>query len=88
MNQETFKKEFKIEEMFDKYLELVKLDKRKMPSYQLRETRRAFFGAIGQLLIVQRDELTLLTEDESVEVLESFIKQVTDFWLSERGRQN
>ena len=83
------KKFFSLNDEFERYLKLVKLDKRRMPPYQLREIRRAFYGACGQILILSRDEVAAIeSDDEAAEALQDMLNQVADFWTRENNRQN
>lgn len=75
--------QFDIEAQFDHYLLLVKLDKRKVLPFQMREMRRAFYGAWGMKMISDRDQLTLFSEDDAVEILENQLDQVATFWNKE-----
>jgi hypothetical protein len=75
--------QFNIDSQFDLYLNLVKLDKRKMPSVQLRELRRAFYGAIGINLITQRDKLTEFSDDQGILILDYQLRQVSEYWNKE-----
>lgn len=79
---------FDVEKQFLEYAKRVKLDKNRVPAIQWIETRRAFFGAWGQALYMLRDDLSELTEDEGVEVLEDMKNQVLRFWQAEGNRQN
>jgi hypothetical protein len=74
---------FTVDAMFNEYLKTVKLDARKMVPHQLRETRRAFYGAVTQLIILQRDELTKLTEEQGMQVLYNLLQESHNFWLKE-----
>lgn len=83
------KKKFSLNDEFERYLKLVKLDKRRMPAYQLREIRRAFYGACGQILILSRDEIGAIEdEDEAVEAMQDLLNQVSNFWDEQNSRQN
>lgn len=59
-----------------------------MPPDQRREMRRAFFGAWGQKIISDRDEVAALPENEAIKVFEAQLKEVADFWIGEQKRQN
>jgi len=82
------KPEFDLEHQYQLYLQRMKLDERKMHPIQKTETRRAFMGACGQMLIMLRDDISRLTEDEAVDVLDDMVSQVSDFLLKETNRQN
>lgn len=82
------KPEHKIEFMFSQYLMMVSLDKLDKNSVQYKETKRAYYGAIGQILLIQRDELTQLTEQESTDTLQSMLDETTDFWSKQFPENN
>lgn len=76
--------QFNIEKQFDWYLERMGLDRRKMALFQIRETKRAFYGAWGQLIVLLNDKNTdLLTEKEVYELYADMAKQVNDFMTKE-----
>lgn len=77
--------EFNIDKIFDKFLGLVNLDKRRMPPIQLKQLRQAFYGAWGMKLILDRDVMAAatMTDDEAVQVLENQLEQVSAFWNKE-----
>lgn len=75
---------FKIEKQFDLYLERVGLRKKDMSLIQLQETKRAFFGGVGQILILLRDDLSLLPDDVGADMLQDMIRQTKIFWLSQK----
>lgn len=79
---------FDMENQWQLYLQRVNLKGKKMPAEQYRELKRAFFGALGQLLMLMKNEVADLSEDDAVSALESMINQVGDFWLKQGGRQN
>lgn len=81
------KLEHKIEFMFSQYLMMTSLDKLDKNSVQYKETKRAYYGAIGQLLLIQRDELTQLQDIEAADTLESLLSETTKFW-SEQLQEN
>nr|WP_028666314.1 hypothetical protein [Runella zeae] len=65
------------------YLERVGLNIKTMHPIQLQETRRAFYGAAGQMLILLRDDLSELPEEEAISKLDSMIIQVEAFWMNQ-----
>lgn len=79
---------FTVEHQFQEYARRVKISKDSVSPIQWIETRRAFFGAYAQLLAVFRDDLSELSEDDGVEVLEKMWQEVSNFWLGENNRQN
>lgn len=78
-------KEFNLEDRYKFYLEKVGLDESKMHIQQKTETKRAFYGACGQMLVMMRDEVGALDEDEAIEVMQDMINQVGIFWNNERN---
>lgn len=84
------KKRFLVEDMYNQYLTNVGLDKRKMKPYQVTETRRAFYGAIGMYQILQRDHIAAegVTEDEAVGMIQDILDQVEEFFAKESLGKN
>lgn len=79
-------KEFNIEQEFQKYCRRSKLDLDNCPTAQVIETRRAFYGAIGQFLFYLKVDLSEASEDDGVDELERVWKQVADFWERQAGK--
>ena len=48
---------FKLAYQWKLYLQQMGLEEEAMPAAQLRETKRAFYGACGQMLLLLRDGL-------------------------------
>lgn len=76
-------KEFDIDHQFLKYLQRCELDPRSMSKIQLVETKRAFFGGCSQMLVVFRDEITKLRDQDAVDQMESMFNQCERFWINE-----
>jgi len=81
-------KDFSIENQYKTYLERVNMKEESMHPVQRVELKRAFFGAVGQLLLLMRDEISELPEDESLKVLESQYSEVLAFWQKTVGQSN
>lgn len=78
------KKDFDLHYQFKLYMERCSVpDISKMPADQLRETRRAFFGACGQMLILFRDEITEFDESAGIEIMQDLLNQVCRYWENE-----
>lgn len=75
--------EFDIEYQFRSYLEKVGLSIHTMPTYQKTEMCRAFYGAWGMLLVVLRDNLTEMEENEALDALQVMQEQVEHFWTNQ-----
>ena len=81
-------KQFNLEKQYELYLQRVGLKESQMPKTQKVEMKRVFIGACGQMLIMLRDDLTQLSEEESIIQLESMINQVANFFLNEQNKFN
>lgn len=79
-------KKFDLEHQYALYLERVKLKEEDMHPTQKTETKRAFMGACGQLLMLLRDDLTELEEEKVIEVMESMQAQVLFYFINETNR--
>lgn len=75
------KPEWTVDGQFEKYLQLVALDKRKMPPNQLREMRQMFHGATGQIIVLMRDELSALPDNQATLVLQEMLNEITNYFL-------
>lgn len=74
---------FNIEHQFMLYLERVGLNIKTMHPIQLQETRRAFYGAAGQMLLLVRDDITELSDIVGGLAIHSMLTQVVVFWENE-----
>lgn len=74
---------FDIEYQYGLYLERVGLKVGEMHPVQAVETKRAFFGACGQLLLLMRDDIPN-DEDEAINILQSMLDQVGKFWETQK----
>lgn len=80
--------QFNLDKQYQLYLERVGLSESKMHPTQKVETKRAFMGACGQMLILLRDELGALDEDIAVEQMKDMINQVQNFWQKQNNQTN
>ena len=85
-----YTEDYDVEWQYQQYLKRVKLSEKNMPEIQKQEMRRCFFGAWGQLLILQVEKLGKLPEPIAVGVLEHMLNQVKKFWgiLPKEPKQN
>lgn len=85
-------KKYTIEHQFDLYLERCEVTKQQLSPIQYSEMKRAFFGAWGQLLILQREDLGDLADlegdDKAADILQDMMNQAVNFWLAEKGKEN
>lgn len=70
---------FSIEEQYQFYLKLVKLDEATMHTIQKTQLKQTFYMACGQMLMMMREDLSKLTEEEAVNILNDMWDQVYQF---------
>ena len=80
-NNKTMDEKFSLEYQYKIYLKRVGITEDIMHPEQKIQTKQAFYGAIGQLLILLRDDMYNCTEDEAVQILQSMLNEVTDYFL-------
>jgi hypothetical protein len=73
-------KRFDLENMFDRYLEIADVDKRVMIPYQLKQMKKAFYGGVGQLMLLITMELSGLPMEQVNQIYHYMLKQVNDYW--------
>lgn len=81
-------KTFDLEHQYQLYLERVGLKEANMHPVQKTETRRAFMGACGQMLILLRDDLGALEESKAIETMQDMINQVQVHFMKETNKFN
>jgi hypothetical protein len=59
-----------------------------MHNVQKVETKRAFYGACGQILVLLREDIADLDEDKAIHTLEDMFSQVNSFWIKEASFKN
>jgi hypothetical protein len=79
---------FNLENQYRLYLKRMSLNENTMEAQQKAETKRAFYGACGQMLMLLANELAALPEDEAIKELESMTKQVSQLFINQTERQN
>jgi hypothetical protein len=79
---------FQIKLLWKEYLKHAGLKEELMPPDQIRETRRAFYGACGQMMLMLRDELSKYPEKAAVVIMQDMLNQVVNFWNAEAQREN
>ncbi|GAB3889792.1 hypothetical protein GCM10028803_00200 [Larkinella knui] len=73
---------FNLDYQYSLYLERIALKEEQMSPVQRIETKRAFMGAIGQILLLFRDDIPALPDDQAVAVMEDLFQQTLDFWAN------
>ncbi|SDS13193.1 hypothetical protein SAMN04487764_1526 [Gillisia sp. Hel1_33_143] len=82
-------KELELEYQYEKYLKITGLTENQMHPIQRQEIKRAFFGACGQMLVLFRDEISAIEdEDRAVLSMEDLVNQVEIFWKEEIKKSN
>lgn len=78
-----------VEEMFLQYLKLVKLDVNEISDVQLIETRRAFYGAVGMVLVLIMEQgEKKRSQKELTDLLNNIRTEVWKFWKFEGSDKN
>lgn len=81
-------KTFNLENQYQLYLERVGLKEANMHPVQRTETKRAFIGACGQMLILLRDDLGALEESKAIETMQDMINQAGEYFMKESNKLN
>jgi hypothetical protein len=82
------KKVFSLEHQYQLYLKRCNITEQQMHPAQRKETKQAFFGAIGQILLVLREDMYELSEDEAVQVMEGMINEVSQHFVDITTNKN
>lgn len=85
MNQ--LEKSLDLEDQYKMYLDKVNLSESNMHPLQRVETKRAFMGACGQMLVLFRDVLGAIEdEDKAILQMEDLFNQVKIYWNNEANQ--
>lgn len=77
-------KNLEIDYQYELYLKRIQLNKDTMHPQQRIETKRAFYGGFSQLLVLMRDDIANIEdEDRAVLILEDLNTQCEQFWRSQ-----
>jgi len=79
---------FDLEHQYQLYLQRVGLKEKNMHPTQRTETKRAFIGACGQMLVLLRDNLGALEENKAVEAMQDMINQTITYFMKETNKLN
>lgn len=79
--------QFNLEHQYSLYLERVGVTEATLPAIVNSELRRAFMGACGQVLIMLRDDIAPLPEDQGVMIMDDLLNQVGAFWTGEMAKE-
>lgn len=73
-----------IEAEYQKFLKQMKLKEREMHIVQMRETKRAFIGGFSFALLIFKNDISLINdEEEAIQCLEDIDTQIRKFWNNE-----
>lgn len=78
---------FSIQNMFDFYIETNYKDKI-LPENQYHQLKLCYFGACGHLLVLIRDKISNLEEDEGVKLLNSMLNEFINLYKTESIAKN
>lgn len=79
---------FDLEYQYQLYLQRVGLDESLMHQVQKKETKQAFYGACGQILILLRDDLSTLDEKKAMNAFQNLYNQVSNYFLNTTKQLN
>lgn len=79
---------FNLNFQFKVYLSLVGLEENKMSEIQLQEIKRAFMGACGQMLLMFRDDITKLTDEQAIQTMQELLDEASKYWENETNYKN
>lgn len=79
---------FDVEKQYQTYLERAGVKEAQFSPIQATETKRAFYGAWGQLLILMRDELGVIPMDLGTILMQEMLIEVCKYWADEAEKEN
>lgn len=76
---------YSIEKQWQQFLKLVGLVENELPEIQRNSMKRAFFGGVAQMLVLLRDGIGAIEdENQSIAELENIDKELKDFWNAQK----
>lgn len=82
------KRTVSLEEQYQLFLQRMGLNELEMHPQQKRQLKQTFYGAFGQCLVIMRDEITRLPEDQAIIECQDMFDQVGNFFLKETQKHN
>ena len=79
---------FNLEYQYQLYLTRTKLKETLMGPAQKKETRQAFMAACGQMLLLLRDEVSDMEEEQAAEIFQDMLQQVHDYFMKAANKSN
>lgn len=81
--------QFNLENEYQAYLDRVKIKESDMHPTQRVETKRAFFAACAQMLVLFRDKIGAIEkEEDAIKAMEDLFNQAHEFWLKQSNQLN
>ncbi|WP_254562165.1 hypothetical protein [Dyadobacter diqingensis] len=80
--------QFNLENQYQSYLQRVGLSEQSMDAVQQIETKRAFMGTCGQILVLLSEGMDGVSENAGLILLASLFDQVEAFWKKEDSRSS
>jgi hypothetical protein len=79
----SLKNPFNLEYQYQLYLTRMGLKEDSLHPIQKLQLKQTFMGACGQMLILLRDEVSKLPNDQAADILENFIHQIEKFFINQ-----
>ncbi|APZ82916.1 hypothetical protein [Flavobacterium phage FL-1] len=76
------KNKFDLDHQYDLYLQRVDLNENTMRPEQKLQVKDAFYGGIGQFLMLTQTDIVELSEEEACNVLDDIESQISNYFLS------
>jgi hypothetical protein len=74
---------FDLEEQYRLYLLRMSLRETEMHPQQRLQLKQTFYGSAGQMLIMLRDDVSALPEEQAVAALDDLIQQVVNYFQNQ-----
>lgn len=76
-----------LEQQYLFYLNKVNLKIDQMHPQQKIQIKQAFYGACGQMLILLRDTVGGLSEEEAMKAFDNLLNQVANYWINPKNHK-
>lgn len=86
--QKPIPPKYTMEFQWQEYLKRMGMRESAMPPDQIRETKRAFMGAMGQMLVLLRDEIAGESDEDGVSFIEAMWQETARYWISQNQQDN
>lgn len=65
------------------YLKLAGLTEAMLPETQCREMKKAFYGGMGELIVLMQEKVAVLGEEAGAKQMQDFMEQIDSFWQAQ-----